>query len=576
MYSRRPAVQPAAPAPVTATPAAPLPRGAVRVNPVTNQHAMVTRAKRGIRLPALYHAAPLSPIPRTYRAALADPNWRAAMEAEYSALLSNNTWDLLPRPSQCNVFTGKWIFKHKFKTDGSFERYKARWVLRGFTQRPGIDFAETFSPVVKPATVRTVLSLALSRSWPVHQLDVNNAFLQGNLSETVYCAQPSGFEDSAHPDYVCRLNRSLYGLKQAPRAWYSRFASHLLQLGFVEAKPDTSLFIYHRGKDVVYLLLYVDDIVLMASSADLLRRTITSLQQEFSLKDLGALHQFLGMQVQRVGSDLFLSQRQYMIEILERAGMADCKPCATPVDLNPKLSADGAPVSDPTDFRSLAGALQYLTFTRPDISYAVQQVYLHMHDPREPHLTALKRILRYVRGTLHMGLFLRPSSQSDLVVYSDADWAGCPDTRKSTSGYAVFLGDNLISWSSKRQNTVSRSSAEAEYRAVANAVAEATWLRQLLSELHTPLRKTTLVYCDNISAVYMSSNPVQHQRTKHVEIDLHFVRERVALGDVRVLHVPTTSQFADIFTKGLPSSVFTEFRSSLNVRSPDDLTAGAC
>jgi len=197
-----------------------------------------------------------------------------------------------------------------------------------------------------------------------------------------------------------------------------------------------------------------------------------------------------------------------------------------------------------------------------------------MHDPREPHLTALKRILRYVRGTLHMGLFLRPSSQSDLVVYSDADWAGCPDTRKSTSGYAVFLGDNLISWSSKRQNTVSRSSAEAEYRAVANAVAEATWLRQLLSELHTPLRKTTLVYCDNISAVYMSSNPVQHQRTKHVEIDLHFVRERVALGDVRVLHVPTTSQFTDIFTKGLPSSVFTEFRSSLNVRSPDDLTAG--
>ena len=214
------------------------------------------------------------------------------------------------------------------------------------------------------------------------------------------------------------------------------------------------------------------------------------------------------MQVQRVGSDLFLSQRQYMIEILERAGMADCKPCATPVDLNPKFSANGAPVSDPTDFRSLASALQYLTFTRPDISYAVQQVCLHMHDPREPHLTALKRILRYVRGTLHMGLFLRPSSQSNLVVYSDADWAGCPDTRKSTSSYAVFLGDNLISWSSKRQNTVSRSSAEAEYRAVANAVAEATWLRQLLSELHTPLRKTTLVYCDNISVVYMSSNPV--------------------------------------------------------------------
>jgi hypothetical protein len=283
------------------------------------------------------------------------------------------------------------------------------------------------------------------------------------------------------------------------------------------------------------------------------------------------------MQVQTCADGLFLSQRQYMMDILARAGMAECKPCSTPVDTNPKIAAtDGPPVADATNYRSLAGALQYLTFTRPDIAYAVQQVCLHMHDPREPHLAALKRILRYVRGTLHLGLQLRPSPITDLVVYTDADWAGCPDTRKSTSGYAVFLGDNLVSWSSKRQNTVSRSSAEAEYRAVANGVAEASWLRQLLLELHAPLRRTTLVYCDNVSAVYMSSNPVQHQRTKHIEIDLHFVREKVAAGDVRVLHVPTSSQYADIFTKGLPSSVFTEFRSSLNVRGGDDQTAGAC
>jgi hypothetical protein len=185
------------------------------------------------------------------------------------------------------VVTGKWVFKHKFTADGPLEHYKARWVLRRFTQRPGIDFSETFSPVVKPATVRTVLSLALSRSWSIHQLDVNNAFLQGNLSETVYCAQPSGFEDSTRPDYVCRLNRSLYGLKQAPRAWYSRFASHLLQLGFVEAKTDASLFVHHHGKDMAYLLLYVDDIILTASSDALLRRLTDALQQEFSTKDLG-------------------------------------------------------------------------------------------------------------------------------------------------------------------------------------------------------------------------------------------------------------------------------------------------
>ena len=330
-------------------------------------------------------------------------------------------------------------------------------------------------------------------------------------------------------------------------------------MGFVEAKTDTSLFVYRRGSEIAYLLLYVDDIVLTASSTDLRQRIIAALQREFSMKDLGELHHFLGMLVQRTSCGLFLSQHQYMLDILDRAGMANCKPCFTPVDINPKLSADGAPIADPTDFRSLAGALQYLTFTRPDIAYAVQQVCLHMHDPREPHLAALKRILRYVRGTLELGLHITASSAPNLIVYSDADWAGCPDTRKSTSGYAVFLGDNLISWSSKRQNTVSRSSAEAEYRAVANAVAEASWIRQLLSELHTPLHHATLVYCDNISTVYMSSNPIQHQRTKHIEIDLHFVRERVALGVVRVLHVPTTSQFADIFTKGLPTAVFMEF-----------------
>jgi len=216
------------------------------------------------------------------------------------------------------------------------------------------------------------MSLALSRSWSIHQMDVNNAFLQGNLFETIYCAQPSDFEDSTHPDYVCWLNRSLYDLKQAPRAWYNRFASYLLQLGFVEAKIDASLFVHHHGKDMTYLFLYVDDIIFIASSDALLRCLTDALQQEFSMKDLGPLHHFLGMEVQCSSNGLFLSQRQYMIDILKRAGMAACKPCSTPMDLNPKLSADGDPVADPTDFRSLAGALPYLTFTRPDIAYAVE------------------------------------------------------------------------------------------------------------------------------------------------------------------------------------------------------------
>jgi hypothetical protein len=199
------------------------------------------------------------------------------------------------------------------------------------------------------------------------------------------------------------------------------------------------------------------------------------------------------------------------------------------------------PVEDASQFRSIVGALQYLTFTRPDIGYAVQQICLHVHGPREPHLTAMKHILRYICGTPDFGLLLRRSSGSDLVAYTDADWAGCPNTRRSTSGYAMFLGDNLVSWSAMRQTVVSRSSAEVEYRVVANGVAEATWLHQLLHELQAPPSRCTLVYCDNISVVYLSTNHVQHQRMKHVKIDLYFVREKVAIGQVHVLHVPTTS-----------------------------------
>ncbi|GKE50487.1 ribonuclease H-like domain-containing protein, partial [Tanacetum coccineum] len=257
-------------------------------------------------------------------------------------------------------------------------------------------------------------------------------------------------------------------------------------------------------------------------------RIIGSMHQEFAMTDLGPLNYFLGIFVMHDSSDLFLSQKKYAIEILKKAHMVSCNPSRTPVDTESKLGVDGNPVSDSTLYRSLAGSLQYLTFTRPDISYAVQQVCLHMHDPWEPHLSALKRILRYVQGTLNYSLQLFSSSTINLVAYSNADWAGCPTTRRSTS------------------------CAEAEYRGVANAIAETCWLRNLLRELHTPLSSATLVYCDNVSVVYLLSNPIQHQRTKHFEIDIHFIHDLVVAGQVRVLHVPLRHQFADIFTKGLP------------------------
>jgi hypothetical protein len=387
----------------------------------------------------------------------------------------------------------------------------------------------------------------------------------------------AGFVDPAHPDHVCRLHKSLYGLKQAPRAWYQRFAAYLSTIGFVASVTDTSLFVLRSAADTAYLLLYVDDIIVTASSSAFLQHLLARLHSEFAMTDLDDLHFFLGIAVRRSSTGLFLSQRQYAVDLLQRAGMSDCHPCTTPIDTQAKLSdIEGELVTDATDYRSLAGALQYLTLTRPDLSYAVQQICLHMHAPRQPHLALVKRVLRYVRGTLDLGLHLSASSSTALTAYSDADWAGCPDTRRSTSGYCVYYGDSLISWSSKRQTTVSRSSAEAEYRAVAHVVAECCWLRQLLQELHRPLSSATVVFCDNVSAIYMSSNPVQHRRTKHIEIDIHFVREKVSLGEVRVLHVPSALQFADVMTKGLPTQLFLDFRSSLCVREPPAVTAGGC
>ena len=281
-------------------------------------------------------------------------------------------------------------------------------------------------------------------------------------------------------------------------------------IGFTSSLSDTSLFVYHHNSETAYLLLYVDDIILSASSQTLLDHIITLLRSEFSMTHLGTLHHFSGIAVLRDSSGLSLSQCQYTLDLLNRAGMLDCQSSRTPVDTSFKLSADGQPFHDPTLYCSLTETLQYLTITRPEISFVVQQACLHMHDPRLPHYNHVKRVLRYLKGTLDHGLHINKSTPHSLTAYSDADWAGCPDTRRSTSRFCVFLGNNLISWSSKRQVTVSRSSAEAEYRVVAHAVADTIWVRQLLSELHRPIEQATIVYCDNISAVYMSRNPVQH------------------------------------------------------------------
>ncbi|GJX69090.1 ribonuclease H-like domain-containing protein [Tanacetum coccineum] len=388
----------------------------------------------------------ISHIPKNPPNALKDPQWHNAMYDEYNALVKNGIWLLVLRPACVNMVRSMWLFKHKFHADWTLSRYKARLVANGSSQQLGVDFDETFSPVVTPATIRTVISLAVSRKWSIHQLDVKNAFLSGDLSETVYMHQPPSFVDARFPNHVCRLQRSLYGLKQAPRAWFQRFAGYATRAEFYHSRCDSSLFLYRHGSQVAYLLIYVDDIILTTSSPALLQQIIYSLHNEFDMIDLGALNYYLGISADRNSTSLFLSQRKNALQLLEHAHMVHCNPSRTPVDTESKLGPEGVPVC------------------------------LYMHDPREPHFAALKRILRYVRGTVDFGLQLYASATTSLVGYTDADWAGCPSTRMSTSGYCVFLGDNLLSWSAKRQHTLSRSSVEAEYRGVANVVAETAWL----------------------------------------------------------------------------------------------------
>ncbi|XP_020415542.1 uncharacterized protein LOC109948051 [Prunus persica] len=380
--------------------------------------------------------------------------------------------------------------------------------------------------------------------------------------------QPPGFEDSAHPHHVCRLLKSLYGLKQAPRAWNERFTTHLLTLGFVQSLADTSLFIRVSGSDLLVLLLYVDDIILTGNNSVLIQQTITALSREFDMKDLGQLTYFLGLQVQYTSTGIHVNQSKYAADLLLKAGMTQCKPCSTPCLPTAKLlKFDGTPLSDPTVYRSLVGGLQYLTFSRPDIAFAVNTLCQFMHTPTDSHFAAVKRVLRYLAGTLTHGIHFT-SGDVHLQAYSDADWAGDVNDRRSTTGSVVFLGNNPISWCAKKQNTVSRSSTEAEYRALAITSAELSWLHQLLRDLHVFLDRPPVLWCDNISALALASNPVFHARTKHIEIDFHFIRERVTRGDMLVSHIPSSNQLADIFTKGLHTSQFSYLRDNLMLSPP--------
>jgi Reverse transcriptase (RNA-dependent DNA polymerase) len=440
------------------------------VNPT---HTMITRTKDKTYKKkeysgfVSYHVLSDSD-PTTFLQANKSPQWRSAMADEITALARNQTWTLVPPPFNQKVIGCKWVFKTKRNSDGSIERHKTRLVAKGFNQVCGIDFEETYSPIVRPTTIRVTLSLALNLNWTLRQLDVSNAFLNGDLNEQVFMQQPQGFTDPTNPDFVCLLHKSLYGLRQAPRVWFEKLSSTLLSFGFSASIYDPSMFLAHHQGHILILLVYVDDIIVTGSDPVQVDQCIQHLNSRFVIRDLGQLHFFLGIEATHNKEGICLTQTKYLTDLLKRVNMMNCKSVLSPMASGTILSTTGVdPCKDPSLYRSVIGALQYATLTRPDISYSVNKLSQYMHSPNDDHWTAAKRVLRYIAGTLDFGLQFYKQSLLRIQAFSDSDWAGNLDDRRSTSGYYIYLGRNLVSWSSKKQPTVSKSSTEAEYRSLA-------------------------------------------------------------------------------------------------------------
>ncbi|KAL1291116.1 hypothetical protein AAHE18_20G178400 [Arachis hypogaea] len=404
------------------------------------------------------------------------------------------------------------------------------------------------------AFVRLFLSMAAICHWPLHQLDIKNAFLHGDLDEEVYMEQPPGFVAQGESfGLVCHLRRSLYGLKQSPRAWFGRFSAVVSKFGMIQSEADHSVFSRHSSSMTsIYLVVYVDDIVITGDDHEGITQLKQHLLDHFQTKDMGKLKYFLGIEVAQSNAGICISQRKYALDILEETGMLDSRLVDTTMDPNTKLSPDqGEPLADPGRYRRLIGRLNYLTVTRPDISFATSILSQFLDSPCDSHWDAAVRVFRYIKGAPGKGLLYEDKGHNQIVGYTDADWAGSPSDRHSTSGYCVFIGGNLISWKSKKQNVVARSSAEAEYRAMALATCELIWLKQLVKELKFCESSKMELVCDNQAALHIASNPVFHERTKHIEIDCHFIREKLQSGEIVSTFVNSNDQLADIFTKAL-------------------------
>jgi transposase InsO family protein len=502
--------------------------------------------------------------------------WQAAAQSEYDSLQNAGTYDLVQLPPGRTAIGCKWVFKTKLGSDGSVVKHKARLVAKGYSQKYGLDYEETYAPVVRYASLRALLALAAHHDWEVHHMDVKSAYLNGNLAEEIYMEQPEGFKVPGKETMVCRLKKGLYGLKQAGRSWHQTIDPVLKGMRLIALGSDHCVYLHRVGSTVVIIALYVDDLFIFGTPTPLINTFKKRLQTAFEMEDLGEAKFALGIEItrDRASRTLTISQRAYINSLIERFGQADSNAQATPVEPNTLLQkADASHTAQPNEiklYQSAVGALQYAASgTRPDISFAVSALSKYSSNPDSSHFAALKRLFRYLRGTSHYSITYKgmgdKSSQPQLLGYSDSDWANDRDDRRSVTGYAFLLSGGAISWSSKKQHTTAQSSTEAEYMAGAEAVKEAIWWRNFLSELGYNLTAPTILFSDNQSAIALAENPEHHARTKHIDVKYHLMREHIQRGTMTQRHVKGSDNPADVLTKALPRDKHTTCATSLGI-----------
>ena len=526
------------------------------------------RARKPVDLfkPAAWKALVARTIeePQTLAEALISPesaNWQAAWDSEVKSLEENGTWVLEELPADRSAIGCCWVFKRK--EDG---RFKARLVAKGYSQRLGIDYQETYAPVAKFTTLRILLSLVSENDWELEGMDVKTAFLHSELAETIFMKIPEGIQPKGGGNLsrmACRLIKTIYGLKQSPRAWYGKIHSFFIENGFIRSEEDHSFYV-HESRSLI-ILLYVDDMVLAASSHESILWAKAALRKNFQMTDLGELTTFIGVEIfrNRAQRTLKASQGSYIGRILKDHGMEWCASVATPVDPGVRLSKTEEDfASNPTNeanrqqYQSAVGSLMYAMLgMRPDIAYAVGIVSQYCTNPNQHHWTAVKRIFRYLAGTRGLGILYGGGARCE--GFCDSDWGGSAD-RRSTSGYVFLLNGGAISWANRKQPTVALSSTEAEYIALTQAVKEVLWLRTLFSEIGAPkhAREISQISSDNQGAIALAKNPGFHARSKHIDIQYHFIREHTNpdTGTISLEYCLTDKMTADILTKGLPRS----------------------